>query len=196
MLLRNMYRMGIDPWRIDAVVISHDHADHTGGLARLLETNPDLEIYIPASSGAGLKGTARSRGSAVFEVSGARAVCGGTSTTGEVGTSIKEQALVVESCAGTLLVTGCAHPGIAEMIKAARSNTAGTVRRVMGGFHLGSSSAADIERIIAELKVLGVRHVGPCHCTGERAIQAFVNAFGDGFLQVGVGKRVEAQELE
>ena len=46
-LLSNMRICGIDPSRIDAVVLSHIHGDHTGGLDEFLQVNPDVEVYLP-----------------------------------------------------------------------------------------------------------------------------------------------------
>ncbi len=195
-LLYNMSRLGIDPDRMDAVVISHSHGDHTGGLASLLEAHSNLEVYLPASSPAGLKDTVRSHGNRLVEVSGSLQICDGIRSTGEMGAEIKEQALVVETEAGLLVITGCAHPGIVEIVGAAKSAGLSEVLLVMGGFHLGAKSGSEIETIIADFKALGVQHVGPCHCTGDKAIRAFRNAYGDDLIKVGVGKKISTRELQ
>ena len=44
---RNVRRLGVDLRRLDFAVISHRHADHTGGLAYLLRVNPAVTIYAP-----------------------------------------------------------------------------------------------------------------------------------------------------
>lgn len=44
---RNVERLGLDLTRLDAVVISHRHGDHTSGLTYLLEVNPSVKIYTP-----------------------------------------------------------------------------------------------------------------------------------------------------
>jgi 7,8-dihydropterin-6-yl-methyl-4-(beta-D-ribofuranosyl)aminobenzene 5'-phosphate synthase len=44
---RNVAALGIDLARLDAVVISHRHGDHTSGLEYLLRVNPDVTIYVP-----------------------------------------------------------------------------------------------------------------------------------------------------
>jgi 7,8-dihydropterin-6-yl-methyl-4-(beta-D-ribofuranosyl)aminobenzene 5'-phosphate synthase len=44
---RNVAALGIDLKRLDAVVISHRHGDHTSGLSYLLRVNPDVPIYVP-----------------------------------------------------------------------------------------------------------------------------------------------------
>lgn len=45
-LMTNMAQLGIDPRQIDTLVLSHGHYDHTGGVAWLLEHNPNLDIYL------------------------------------------------------------------------------------------------------------------------------------------------------
>src|SRR5712692_10019097 len=46
----NARQLGIDLKRLDAVVISHRHGDHTSGLTYLLEVNSDVKIYAPQES--------------------------------------------------------------------------------------------------------------------------------------------------
>lgn len=69
MLLRNMSRLGIDPGIINTVVISHAHGDLTGGLSRLLRSNPGIEIYLPSPCSSGMKGSVKESCSRLVEVS-------------------------------------------------------------------------------------------------------------------------------
>ena len=111
--------------------------------------------------------------------------------TGELGTAIVEQSLIVETDKGLVVITGCAPPGIVEIVR--RAKVYGVVYLVMGGFHLGDKSAREIETIIADLKRLGVRQVAPSHCTGDEAIQLFRAAFGADSILVGAGAIVLAE---
>lgn len=43
----NTGQLGIDLKRLDAVVISHRHGDHTSGLTSVLEVNSDVKVYVP-----------------------------------------------------------------------------------------------------------------------------------------------------
>ena len=47
-LERNVKALGVDLSKLDFVVISHRHADHTSGLNYLLRVNPTVKIYTPA----------------------------------------------------------------------------------------------------------------------------------------------------
>ena len=44
--VKNAKQLGIDPAETDAIVISHGHYDHTGGLAALLNIAPEATVYI------------------------------------------------------------------------------------------------------------------------------------------------------
>jgi 7,8-dihydropterin-6-yl-methyl-4-(beta-D-ribofuranosyl)aminobenzene 5'-phosphate synthase len=46
----NVKELGIDLTRLDAVVISHRHGDHTSGLNYLLQVNPAVKIYAPVEA--------------------------------------------------------------------------------------------------------------------------------------------------
>jgi len=58
---------------------------------------------------------------------------------------------------------------------------------VLGGFHMAKMGKTKISRIVSGLKELPVRRVGPCHCSGDTARQAMQEAYGDDYLEVGVG---------
>jgi len=185
-LLSNMKQMGIDPAGIKTVVLSHAHGDHTGGLAGLLSAGARPTVYVPAAFPAAFKSSVRA-GANLVEVTKPMEIFPGIHTTGEVGSGIVEQALAVETKKGLVVVTGCAHPGVVEMVRCAKESVGGKVCLVMGGFHLGGAGRGRIERIIADFRDLGVQRVTPCHCTGDRAIGMFAEEYGGDFIKAGVG---------
>ena len=93
-----------------------------------------------------------------------------------------------------VVITGCAHPGIVAIVERARDMFAQPVRLVLGGFHLGSKSEAEIDAILEDFRRLEVEQVGPCHCTGERAMTRFALEYGKNFIQVGVGSVIKLEE--
>ena len=121
-------------------------------------------------------------------MSGPVEILAGVHTTGEVGSRIVEQALAVETQAGLVVVTGCAHPGVVEMVRHAKGSIGGEIALVIGGFHLRAATREQLQTIIADLRHLGVQRVAPCHCTGDAARQAFAGAFGDHCVLAGVGQ--------
>ncbi len=190
-LLGNMAALGLDPRRIDVVVLSHYHDDHTGGLNALLEMDSHKVVYVPRSFPADFKMRV-SKLANVIKISEPVMIANHIRTTGEMGAAIIEQSLIIETDKGLVVLTGCAHPGIVEIVRQAK--TYGDVYMVVGGFHLRDKNTAQVEAIITELKQLGVRKVAPSHCTGDAAIQQFKQAFGVGFIPVGAGAVIHAAQ--
>jgi 7,8-dihydropterin-6-yl-methyl-4-(beta-D-ribofuranosyl)aminobenzene 5'-phosphate synthase len=58
----NVKQLGIDLTRLDAVVISHRHGDHTSGLSYLLQVNPSVRIYTPVARPSGFSPVPPGRG--------------------------------------------------------------------------------------------------------------------------------------
>jgi 7,8-dihydropterin-6-yl-methyl-4-(beta-D-ribofuranosyl)aminobenzene 5'-phosphate synthase len=195
-LLANMATLGIDPSEIERVVLSHIHGDHTGGLSGLLPMAGDgLTVFVPQSFPARFKDTVQNRAQLV-EVREPREIGEGVYTTGELGTGIIEQSLMVRTDEGLVVVTGCAHPGIVEIVRKAKALSGDQVYLVLGGFHLGGKSRGEIEGILSEFRRLGVRKVAPCHCTGEQAIRMFRQEYGEDYLQAGAGKVIRVLPSE
>jgi 7,8-dihydropterin-6-yl-methyl-4-(beta-D-ribofuranosyl)aminobenzene 5'-phosphate synthase len=195
-LLANMKTLGLDAQDLDAVFLSHIHGDHVGGLPRVLEANPAVTVYTPASFPVGFKEEVKGTGAAVVEVTAAWDICPGVGSTGEMGTSIVEQALVARTPRGLVVITGCAHPGIVEVVARARDLYGDDVHLVMGGFHLRAAADAELRDVAASFREMGVRYAGPCHCSGDRAREIFAEELSERYLKVGVGTEVEPLRLE
>jgi 7,8-dihydropterin-6-yl-methyl-4-(beta-D-ribofuranosyl)aminobenzene 5'-phosphate synthase len=100
--------------------------------------------------------------------------------------------LIIETQQGSIVLTGCAHPGIVEIVQQAQ--TVGEIYLVMGGFHLADSGTAEVEAVIAELKRSGVQQAAPGHCTGDQAIDQFRAAFGPDFIPIGAGAVLHGEQ--
>jgi 7,8-dihydropterin-6-yl-methyl-4-(beta-D-ribofuranosyl)aminobenzene 5'-phosphate synthase len=185
-LLSNMAALGIAPETIEHVVLSHAHNDHTGGLQAFLATGARPVVHLPPSFGDSFKRQIGAQTTVVETVPGAL-VMEDVFVTGELPGQVPEQALVLETDQGLVIITGCAHPGVDRMIARAREIRDRPIYLVLGGFHLGSASTGEVTRILRALRDMGVQQVAPCHCTGERAIAAFADEYGEGFLRAGVG---------
>ncbi len=187
-LLGNMRQLNIDPKQIDAVVLSHIHGDHTGGLDAFLKTRRDVPVFIPTGFPAAFKEQARSLGGQLIEAEESQVICHGVRTTGTMGKgAIEEQGLCAKTGDGWVLITGCAHPGVANMAAEAKQVTGGPIHLVMGGFHMGWQSKSKIEVVIDRFEELGVQQAAPCHCSGARARKLFKKRLGERCTLAGVG---------
>ena len=192
-LLANMKQLKIDPQEIDVVVLSHIHADHVGGLERVIEENKSVTIYLPASFPKSFKDSLRNSRIKFIEVHEPTKICHGVYATGELGTWIKEQSLMIHTGRGIMVITGCAHPGIVKIITKVKDFTGKDVLFVAGGFHLGGEGKRELEEIIIAFRKLRVNYVGPCHCSGDLARQMFKKEYRDNYINVGVGRKIQFQ---
>jgi 7,8-dihydropterin-6-yl-methyl-4-(beta-D-ribofuranosyl)aminobenzene 5'-phosphate synthase len=190
----NVAALGVDLGQLDALVLSHEHWDHTNGTAALGQRD-GLLVFYPASASASapfmnvLKSTGMKL-SPVREMTNIAPRIFVSNEMQRVGPH--EVALVVDTDDGLVILVGCAHPGPEVMLAQIRERTGRPILMLVGGFHLLNSGPEAVSRTLAEFKTLGVRYVGPTHCTGDAAIPAARQAFGEAFVEGGVGTVVEA----
>ena len=192
-LAANMKKMGSDPKYIEFVIISHEHWDHAGGLSAVLQ--PKQKVFLLKSFPNNLKNKVKSSGAQLFEITRSQEIIPGVYTTGELGTGIKEQSLIVNTDKGLVIVTGCSHPGIVNIVRHSKDLLKREVYFVVGGFHLLDLSENQVKKIIGELKALGVKKIAPCHCTGEKAIALFQEEYKKDFIKVGAGSIIDTAGL-
>ena len=171
-LLHNLKKLNIHPQKIDTVVLSHQHWDHAGGLSVLLNMNPDVKVYVPKSFSKQLKDEISARAGLV-EVDQAQKIADCVYTTGELGDKIKEQSLVVGLSDSLYIITGCSHPGVTAIMKAASGF--GEVSGIIGGLH-DSKEYGMLE---------GLDLIASCHCTKYK--DEIARRFQEAFKSVGVG---------
>jgi 7,8-dihydropterin-6-yl-methyl-4-(beta-D-ribofuranosyl)aminobenzene 5'-phosphate synthase len=194
-LLENMKKLEIDSEEIDLIVLSHIHGDHIGGLYGFLEKNPKVYVYLPKSFPTSLKKNIEKYGAKVVDVQKPVEICKGIYSTGELGTLIIEQSLIIYTDKGMLVITGCAHPGIVKIVERAKKIIKDKVLLVMGGFHLRNKSSKQIEKIISSLKNMEVKYAGPCHCSGDNARKLFEKEYQKNYINIGVGKVINTKDL-
>ena len=168
-LKHNMAALGVDPGSIGTVVISHRHSDHAGGLSDVIEASKDVEVFLPESF---MTGIAARR---VTRVGGPLEIRPGVYITGEL--SGIEQSLVLATGNGLVVLVGCAHPGMYNILRAASGF--GEVWGVIGGFH----GFQDFH-LLDSLSL-----ICPCHCTVYR--QEIVRLCGERCRNCGVGTVIE-----
>jgi 7,8-dihydropterin-6-yl-methyl-4-(beta-D-ribofuranosyl)aminobenzene 5'-phosphate synthase len=107
---------------------------------------------------------------------------------------LDDQSLVVNvRDRGLVVLTGCGHAGVVNIVRYARKLTGvDRVYAVMGGFHLNGPL---FEPIIPDtcnaLAELAPEVIVPAHCTGWRAVHALAARFPEAFIQNSIGTRYE-----
>lgn len=190
-LLSNMQALGVDPGNIESVVISHLHADHLGGLSALLAANPNVTLWIPSTFPESVRRDILTAGARYRDVSGPTRIAQGIHTTGGMGRAPKEQSLIVDTAEGIVVITGCAHAGIVNVVRAARNLFSDRpITLVMGGFHLLLASNDEVAETIRDFRQLGVRKVAPSHCSGDRTRNRFQTFYKGNYVEGGAGRAV------
>ena len=185
---RNVEALDVDLTEVDLVVISHEHGDHTGALAQVLEQNHGLTVYHPVSFSGQFVSSVTHAGATSVPVTEPVEIIDDVYLTGELGGDIKEQSLILRTGDGLVVITGCSHPGIVEILERTQQILDEEIFMVFGGFHLLRHSDDEMVAITEQFKQLGVERCGATHCTGDRQIAAFHDAYGENFVAMGAGK--------
>ncbi|MCK5849322.1 MAG: MBL fold metallo-hydrolase [Kiritimatiellae bacterium] len=156
-LLENMQTLGIKPKQIKHVILSHNDWDHVGGIV-ILKQCEKINIYVPTNTASSLKDEIMSinHNAVIFEVDNDTDIASDKIVTATLGGRKKEVSLAVKTERGVVLITGCAHPGLDNIMK--HTSNIGDIYAVVGGFHgfKNLKALADIPVII------------PCHCTKKK----------------------------
>lgn len=182
-LLGNMEKLKINPSEIDIIFISHSHWDHIGGLNDLLHLNTKAHIYTPFQLNkeaelsttylAILKRLSRDNKIVVLEKS--VRITDGLYSTGKLINN--EQSLIIKTERGLVVVVGCAHPGIDQILAAASEY--GGIYSLIGGFHG-----------FKDFKLLeGIELICPTHCTQYK--DEIFSLYPQKCIPGGVGKVIE-----
>ena len=173
LLVQNMLKIGGDLRGIDAIFLSHDHFDHAGAVCYLLNLTGSLPVFVPCSFDEDLKVEINKRAELV-EIKDAAEIMDGFYSTGALGSNKKEQSLIVKTDKGNVVICGCSHPGLENILAKARER--GEVYGVLGGFH-GFDKFEALE---------GLKMIVPCHCTKHK--QEIFERFPKECLKGGAGK--------
>lgn len=232
-ILHNLDVMEIRASEIQAIILSHGHADHALGLSGLIDRlgerrlplvlHPDAylerklvlpngeEVRIPPPRQTDLR---RESIEVIEEIGPSMLIDDMVLVSGEVArTTAFETGFPIhfahrdgewepdpfihdDQCAilnvrgkGLVVVTGCGHSGIVNIIRHAQTLTGvQSIHAVIGGFHLtGGLFERIIPPTIAALREIGPRYVVPGHCTGWSAIHQIARAMPDAFVATSVG---------
>lgn len=167
-LLENMKKLNIKPTMIEEIFISHAHGDHTGGLSDFLKINP-VKVYIPLSCPK--PHSARE----AIKVKEPLKIHENIFSTGELKNI--EQSLAIKTEKGLVVIVGCSHPEVKNILKAA--SQFGKARALIGGLH-GFNDFHLLEDL---------DFICPAHCTQFKS--TIKSLYPEKYVAGGAGKVVE-----
>jgi 7,8-dihydropterin-6-yl-methyl-4-(beta-D-ribofuranosyl)aminobenzene 5'-phosphate synthase len=195
-LIENMLKLNVDLDKIKAVVLSHDHSDHTGGIWSLLKQRPGLDVYTGSNFSQEFIIKAKQLNGQLHTINKMTELNQNIFITGSIAGEfaskpIFEQAMAIKTDSGVSVITGCAHPGIITILQEIKKNFINdNFYLVMGGFHLLNQPKQVIEQIVAKFKEFKIQFAGPTHCSGQETIAIFKQAYKENFMEVKVGQTI------
>ena len=204
--LQNMQTLDILWEEIDAIVISHPHPDHVGGVKAWQEDTlsfgdstgdiSQMSIYVPASI--------TYSGTTLIQSSEPNLVSKDIATTGVISYaevfpislfSAKgyEQGLVIHVAGqGLVMITGCGHPTMEKLVERAETLFGKQVVGVVGGLHYEKVSAEDVQPHIQFLEPRQPKLIALSpHDSSAAALEAFQSAFPDAYQSIRVGEAIQ-----
>ncbi|MEA1950653.1 MAG: MBL fold metallo-hydrolase, partial [Planctomycetota bacterium] len=101
---------------------------------------------------------------------------------------LDDQALYIETRAGVVVVLGCAHSGVVNILDHVADLTGrDQIHAVMGGMHLGRATSQRLLATSEVIKRYGIKKIGTAHCTGMRATSYLWSQFPDECFECCVG---------
>ena len=231
--MKNAQALGIDLGQVDALILSHGHYDHSGGILPFAERFPKTKIYMQktalgeyyAFDGAELGYRYIGIDKRIGELPQVVMLDGDTKLDEELSVFLvdehitkipstnrrilkkvgeeyeqddfrHEQALVVQTKGRRIVLSGCAHNGILNVMEEFRRKFGGNPDLVVSGFHLMKKTEyrpeqlSEIEEIAKRLlEYEGTRYV-TCHCTGIPAYELMKKVMGERLSYVHAGEEV------
>jgi 7,8-dihydropterin-6-yl-methyl-4-(beta-D-ribofuranosyl)aminobenzene 5'-phosphate synthase len=105
---------------------------------------------------------------------------------------LDDQSLILNTERGLLVILGCAHSGVINILNHVISNT-GKDRfyAIVGGTHLDFLAPEQLEETIKALRKIHIERIGASHCTGMRGAFRLHQEFGDRFFYGYVGSTLK-----
>lgn len=102
---------------------------------------------------------------------------------------LDEQSLLINiKNKGLVIVIGCGHPGVINIIKHAKKITGiEKIHSIIGGMHFVNYDIKKIKIIVKELSKIDFNSIYPCHCTGTKAINQLLTSFGERCIPIQTG---------
>ena len=187
------------------LTISHDSKEslvgvppeqlYFGGQTNSMEYHPGARFHAPNAE---FVGTSRELDAGLYLIVTRSAMMGDFNAypPNEPGhpdlAGFPELSLAMKTEKGIVLITGCSHSKVEEIVRATKAYLGGNIDLVEGGFHLFPFDAPYITNIAHLMKNdLGVRRVAPAHCTGNLAFKIFREVYAENYSYAGVESEVK-----
>ena len=218
-LANNLKVLNIDPKKLDALVLSHEHWEYYQAIGVILRANPGIPVYLTNALDTMISPDYPKSKKNFRVVSGVTAITSnfllmkiksGRFQGGPFG--IDEIHIILKTPEGLVIVEGCGHPQVLNVVQKSKAYTKeNRVAMLMGGTWLhrrGSHynipdsgedfyaiqmfnwSDMDYANLAKNLQNEGVKWIIPTHCTGEPAETIFKAAFGKYYINELLGMSV------
>ena len=231
-IMNNAKLLGIDFKKLQGIMFSHGHFDHTGGFKQVLEVTGKIPVYahpdlfsehFSQNSGKLTKigvpwpqeeleqlGADFTFSAEPYEVAAGLTLSGDVPRLSSVETGDPnllsldksgqhvadplhdDLSLFINTDKGLVILLGCAHAGLINIIDHAIKVTGQEkIYMVIGGTHLKFCSDEQMDATLNRLEELNVERIGTSHCTGLRGARILADRFGDKFFFASVGTVLE-----
>lgn len=220
----NAICMGISFEELSALLISHAHYDHAGGVKRLLEETSVGKMYVGKDFFAEKyyekkDGTFKDIGIAftkkALEEYSVK-ICEVKEDTQKIFPGVTlyrnfertveyellnphffvkkkyggytkdcfadEVAVALDTEKGLVVIVGCSHPGIVNILKTIEKRSGKKIYAVVGGTHLVEANEERLKKTIDDLKKMNINFIAVSHCTGEENLEKIKESFGEKFI--------------
>lgn len=230
-LIANSTKLNINLQKLAAIILSHGHRDHSGGLQQVLAKTGEIPVYGhpelfdlrhsnngPQRRPIGIpwpKASLEQQGAKFQLARQPQQMAKGLTLSGEIprihsiekgdpnlevtsatGQSHRDpvnddNSLFIESPKGLIILLGCAHAGLLNIIDYACKITGHQkIHMLIGGTHLKYSQPQQLEATLKRLAEIDIDHIGVAHCTGFRPTQRLAACFGEKLFHASVGTKI------
>ncbi|MFQ5646842.1 MAG: hypothetical protein ACE5GM_07935 [bacterium] len=212
----NFQALGLDPKKLDALVISHHHYEMVEGIDYLLKENPDLKIYTTGTTTRVIRSKNPEWAKNVEVVGSTKEITPNIilmnlkSRPREGGPfGIYEVHMILKTGKGLVILQGCGHPFILNIVQQSKKFTGesrvnfvgGGTRLLRPGNRINVQDSGEqfsipqmryysddfYSKLMDNLKAEGVEYVMPTHCTQQPAESFFLRAFGSKYINHKLG---------
>lgn len=99
----------------------------------------------------------------------------------------EEIALGLVTEEGLVLIVGCSHVGIVNIVEHVKEEAHLPICAVLGGTHLVEAGEERLRQTVERLRTYGIGTIAVSHCTGEKGMELLRKEFSDGFVQNNTG---------